>query len=115
MHIGFEMLAKAANETYLPLTTSERRVHGFASRSSASPFLRVFLLNKLEAAATVRIRLRPLGAPLTEAQAMVDTADHWGELRSLQVSCAGGECECTLPAVSFVALSSAVEDVLDGA
>jgi len=120
MHFGLEMLAVAANTTYLPLNTSERRVHGFASlalsaRSDKSDVLRIYLLNKLETPASVSISLHA-GVPLPRmAQAMVDTADHWGALRDLQVKCAYGSpwlatpmmCEVQLPPLSFAMVRTA--------
>lgn len=127
MAIGFEMLATAANRTYVPVTTTQKRVHGFAARATppsssspaaaspssadgaSSPFLRLYLLSKLEEAATVRIALHARGAPLTHAEAMVDTADHWGARRTLAVTCDGGRggtCEVELPPLSFTMLWS---------
>ena len=106
MVIGLEMLASAANQTYLAVTTTQRRVHGFAARAAAAPFLRLYLLNKLEAPQAVRIQLPAGGAPLLFAEAMVDTDDHWGTRRALDVSCDGGVCEATLPPLSFTMLSS---------
>ena len=34
----------------------------------------------------------PAGAPRKHAEAMVDTDDHWGTRRALDVSCEGGVC-----------------------
>ena len=96
-----------------------RRVHGFASRDHARPYLRVFVINKLEAPQMLRIKLHAGGAPLRAAEAMVDTEDHWGTRRSLNVTCAGGSgpegrggvCEVLLPPVSFVAMTTEAREV----
>lgn len=93
----------------LKVTTSNPRVHGFAARSrgdSRRPYLRVFLLNKMEAPQPVSLSLHAGSAPLVSGEAMVDTEDHWGERSPVPVHCGKAVCISTLPAVSLVMFTS---------
>eukprot|EP00947_MAST-08B_sp_MAST-8B-sp1_P001296 g1296.t1 len=131
--MGLGLLSAAANNaTMLNLTTSNRRVHGFATRGGGTRrartrahgieataeateateatdtgdtgdvIIRVFLMNKMESEQHVRLQL-PAGGKLGRGEAMVDTDDHWGTMRALDVKCtaATGACDLVLPAVSF--------------
>jgi len=98
--IGIGFLSAAANASMLNLTTSNPRVHGFAARTrDGDASLRVYVINKMETAQTLRLRL-PAGTSLEHGAAMVDTDDHWGTTRALTVDCSG-TCDLLLPAVSF--------------
>lgn len=108
--MGMEMLATATNHTMLAVTTSNPRVHGFAARSKGGPkpYLRVYLMNKLETSQVISLQLQPGAALLTQGEAMVDTDDHWGARVNVPVTCKDNRvCDFTLPPVSFAALASA--------
>ena len=111
--IGFQMLANAGGHTMLDVNTDEPRVHGFAARSAdgKAPYLQVFLINKLTEECVVRLKLHAGSAMLVEGEVLVDTADHWGALHTLDVECdtESHMCSFTLPPVSFARITSATK------
>lgn len=112
VEMGLRWLFAAAGTTYLPLSSSNARVHGFAAVTDATPFLRVYLINKMEEEQEVTIVLDADGSlpALESGVAMVDTADHWGEAQLLSVVCGTATpfaCTVALPAISFASLQAA--------
>ena len=105
MHIGLGLLFTAANATMLPLQTSDPRLYGLAARADSGR-LRVLLLNKRPALATLSLSLPASLAPLTRGTSMVDTSDHWGAAVHTPVQCEDGRCLASLPALSFTMLES---------
>ena len=109
MQLGLRWLFAAAGTTYVPLNTSNARVHGFAATTSASPHLRVFLINKMESEQTVSLHLGGLTTLISSGVAMVDTSDHWGAEQPVAVACTAGPpamCEATLPPIAFIAFDA---------
>ena len=129
MHIGLELLATAQSGVRYNLSTSAKRVHGFAvqheheqtTTTTATTTISqttLFTLNKYNVSMPVIISVGNfLGScgstsPLL-LQSMVDTPDHWGALQSIAggVTCSSsssdsesdGKCTCvaTLPPLSF--------------
>ena len=85
-------------------------MHGFGSREEASGSVQLFLINKFEKPAKLRVALGS-GAATASADmsitSMVDTADHWGTLTAAEpVACVAGVCELQLPALSFSRIAS---------
>lgn len=130
MHIGFELLAAAQRGARFNVTTSAKRVHGFAvsipaadaaaaaaaaAGVAAATELALFVLNKYTVPIEITVALptgRACGAPTTHALAsMVDTQDHWGSMLRAEggVTCRSSgaaesaQCSCvaTLPALSL--------------
>ena len=119
---GFELLAMAQNRSFLHLSTSAPRVHGFAivcdhaaCPGAATDEVVLFLINKFEAAQDIRVMLPPrimghqwqnTGTRSYRVRSMVDTADHWGTTTlSDSAPCISSTvCDFSLPAVSFSAV-----------
>ena len=118
MHFGLEMLAKSTGLTLFPLSTSNKRIHGFVGRrntstaAAAAGHAEYYLINKFESAMPVTIdgvvavdaaaAARMLPSML---ESMVDTSDHWGTVTSSSnsITCTAGAnaCTFTLPPLSF--------------
>ena len=121
MHIGLELLATAQSGVRYNLSTSAKRVHGFAvqhehEQRSTTTTTTLFTLNKYNVSMPVIISVGNfLGSCGSTSslllQSMVDTPDHWGALKSITggVTCSSsdsesdGKCTCvaTLPPLSF--------------
>jgi len=106
VHLGLAMLGRCVNDTMLRVTTSQKQVHGFAAHSPNNDDLRIFLINKFESDQTVSIATPFDLEENPAAEAMVDSADHWGMMESIKVDCSSPLCKLKLPRLSFTLITA---------
>ena len=86
MHLGFELMAAAQGATMVDSNSTHPYVYGFAAKTSTDYVL--YLLNKTESEQSIDISFIGPGPDTSPpvAEAMVDTADHWGTIETLTVT-----------------------------
>jgi len=109
MHIGFALLGRCVGSGMMSVSTSLKRVHGFAAFSASKDYLRIALINKYEDDQEAKISLpADFSKDFTQAYAesMVDTDDHWGTTLQHAVEYSDwASCKLRLPKLSFTLIT----------
>lgn len=105
MHLGFELLSSAQDKRLAKIAGGGPSGYGFAAIGDGT--IELFVLNKAPAATTSSAEVLGMRLPDQTGKqvSMVDTADHWGNLKEAPVAVSGNRIALNLPPMSYTKIS----------